>query len=848
MSFYDKTPKEILEEFQTTADGLTSAEVKRRMAKYGLNAIVIKGDPWWKRVLEPFANLMMGVLAVAAVISILHHAYFDAIVIIAIMLVSATIFYVQRFSTERILKSLQKKSAIKVDVLRDGAVVLLTSEQLVPGDIVMIDEGEKVPADVRLITSSSLRVDESQMTGESVPIDKSPDALSGKKEIYEQRNMIFQGSFVIGGEATGVVVATGNATEFGKLAKLSSETTDKSPVQRKIDKLLQRIIAGVGGIAVVAFALAIYRGMEITEALQFVIAVAVSAVPEDLPVAISIILALGMRRMAAKKALVRTMRSIETIGTVTTIATDKTGTLTINKLTAQEVWHPSVGLDDFKTIVQRTINVRSAKLHDPLDTALQAYTKYDSSHHKPMATFPFDLAVAMSGNVWQYDNKFQLYIKGAPEKIVAVSHMSTAEKKEAYEELERMTSQGYRVIAVASARLARPIERLNDIEKHTKIDFAGFVAVADILRPEAKRAIKTAQRAGVVVRMITGDHFETAFQIGKELGLVDNRDQVFDSREIHSLTDKQLEQIVDRTYVFSRVIPEHKHRLLMILKKKNITAMTGDGVNDVPALTAAHVGLAMGSGTQIAKDAGDIILIDDNFKSIVDAIHEGRTIYSNIKRMLYYLLSTNVGEVLTTVGALAIGMPVPIAPVQILWINLVTDSALVIPLGVEPGEKRNMLRAPQRSTAPILSKFMISRMILVAATMATVALGSYAYFTQTHGHDYASTIAFNVLVVMQWASALCARSDYEPIFRRIFRLNIAFAVGFTIAVGLQLAAMFTPFGTLLHVNPVELNDLVVTSLIAFFALIVVAELHKFLGRLFFNKGSHPLGPHIFNKP
>lgn len=840
MSFYQKSPRQTLEVLEATEAGLTNLQAKHRLATYGPNAIIVEGEPLWRRLVEPFANLMMGVLAVAVVISLMHHAIFDAVVILAIMLVSATIFYVQRFSTERILKSLQQKSSVKIDVLRDGKVIQLIAEKLVPGDIILIDEGEKIPADARLINASSLRIDESQITGESMPVDKSIDALEGTREIYDQTCMVFQGSFVVSGEATAVVVATGNKTEFGKLAELSSHASDKSPVQHKIDRLLQQIITVVAAIALVAFTLAVYRGMEVIEALRFVIALAVSAVPESLPVAISVILALGMRRMAAKKALVRTMNSIETIGTVTTIASDKTGTLTINKLTAQDAWHPELSLLQFKRLVQHTINVRSAKLHDPLDTAMQEYTEYDHTNHKPMMSFPFDQSVAMSGNIWHSGGIYELYLKGAPEKIIEHSDLTSGEAEKAHMELARMTASGYRVIAIAHTQLSHPIDKLSDLTRKNRLEFAGFLAVADVLRPEAKSAIQTALRAGVTVRMITGDHFETAYQIGKQIGLVTSREQVFDSRDMHHLNERQLEKIVDKTLVFSRVIPEHKHRLLSILKKNNITAMTGDGVNDVPALTNAHVGLAMGSGTQIAKDAGDIILVDDNFKSIVDAIHEGRTIYANIKRMLYYLMATSTGEVLTTVSALVIGLPVPLVPVQILWINLVTDTALVIPLGLEPGEKRNMLRPPQKSNAPILSKFMISRMVIVASTMAVIALGLYAHYSNLYGHGYGSTIAFNALVVMQWASALCARSDYEPLFRRIFRLNIAFVIGLTAAVTMQLMAMFGPLSALLHVSPVGLGDLFVTSIVAFFALIIVAESHKLFGRFFLGKGSRPL--------
>ncbi len=841
MSFYDKTPNQTLKELKVDArNGLSSSDVRQRLKEYGRNEIVVAVEPLWRKLLEPFRSLMMFVLALAAGISVWHGATFDAIVIGVIMLISAVIYYAQRFTTERVLRALQKRNTSVVDVRRDGETHQIEAEQLVPGDIVFLHEGEKVPADVRLIVAHSLRVDESQLTGESLPINKSIDVLSGTKEIYDQSNMLFQGSFAISGEAEAVVVATGNTTEFGKLAQLSSEPSDKSPVQEKIDNLLRQIIIVIAAVSLVAFALAVYRGMEFVEALRFVIAVAVSAVPEGLPVAISVVLVLGMRRMATKKALVRTMSAIETIGTVTTIATDKTGTLTLNKLTVQETWVPQLSLPDFKRLVARTINVRSAKLHDPLDTALQDFTVNERFHAKPLITLPFNQETAMSGNIWHNGDLFTLYVKGAPERLLERSRLAKKELAAAHEELLRLTKQGLRVIAIAHTELKKPLEDLSELSDVTKIQFDGFVGVVDILRTEAKASIEAAQAAGVTVRMITGDHVETAYQIGKKLGLVTARDQVFDSRQMGTMTDKQLTKTIDSVLVFARVLPEHKHRILSILKEKHITAMTGDGVNDVPALVNAHVGLAMGSGTQIARDAGDIVLVNDNFASIVDAIHEGRTIYANIKRMLYYLMSTSTGEVLATVGALAIGMPAPLVPIQILWVNLVTDTALVIPLGLEPGEKRNMLRPPQRPNAPLLSKFMISRMVLVALAMAVVTLGFYAWYAERYDHAYAQTIAFTALVVMQWASALSARSDYEPVTRRIFRINGAFLVGLFCAIALQFAALFTPLASVLHVTPVAMNDLLVTSVISFFALLVLAEIHKLIGRFFFSKGSSPL--------
>ncbi len=837
MLFYQQTSEDTLKELSSSKEGISRHEANERIKRFGPNEIVIKGEPLWRKIVEPFANIFMAVLFLAVLISLWHNALFDAIIILVIMFTSAGIYYVQRFSTDRILRSLQKHNAQKVEVLRGGESIIIESNQLVPGDVVQLSEGDKVPADIRIITADSLRADEAVLTGESVPVSKQIETLKGKKEVYEQKNILFQGSFIVSGSVLGVVVYTGNNTEFGRIAALTGKApnTAHSPVQKKIDKLISYIIASVAGIAIVAFILAISRGIEVGEALRFVIALSVSAVPESLPVAISVILVLGMRRMAAKKALVRSMAAIETIGVITTIATDKTGTLTENKLSVQETWQLPGSDHNLPTIVHKTINKHSERTRDPLDIALITFNSANEAvklKGEAVAKLPFDQAFAMSGNVWNHKGEHELVIKGAPEQVIARSKLTKSQTVEVEAALQQLTSQGYRVIALASTPLDKPIQNFSEMHAKIQLNFVGLVAVADTLRPAARAAIATARKAGVSVRMITGDHLETAYAIGLKLGLIDSRDQVFDSRRMSDMTDKQLAIEAHRARVFSRVTPENKFRILQVLKMHEVTAMTGDGVNDVPALANADVGVAMGSGSQIAKDAGDIILLNDNFASIVRAMREGRIIFANIRRMLFYLLSTNIGEVLTAIGALIVGLPMPLAPVQILWINLVTDTTMVIPLGLESGEKTVMKQKPISPTAPILGKYMVSRIILVALVMSSLALVLYAYFSSIHGTAYGQTIAFTALVVMQWANAFNARSTFESAFSRLRVWNGAFYVGLAISILLQLVAIFGPLQGLLHIHPVTIGDMVIASAISFVALIVVVEIHKIFGRKF----------------
>lgn len=841
MLAYTQSVKELYEQLQTSSRGLTKHEAEQRLAQFGPNIITVVTDPLWKKLIEPFRSVFVAILFFAAFISLLHQAIIDAVIILVIIAVSALIYYVQRFSSERILRSLQKHTPLVVQVRRGGAVHALDARYLVPGDIVLLEEGDKVPADARVIDTVSLRVDESQLTGESLPISKLSSTLQGTKEVYEQTNMVFQGSFVVGGSGEVLVVATGSQTEFGRIARLSSEPKSVSPVQQKIDRLVTQIVAGTGAIALVAFGLALFRGMDAADALQSVIALSVSAVPEGLPVAISIVLVLGMRRMAARKALVRTMSAIESIGTVTTIATDKTGTLTKNELAIQELWNPEGDTKTALTTLSRTQLPRrdSSRSYDPLDIAIGNYlskVKFKQTAD-PFRAFEFEHSLAMSGTLSHHGRDYLVSLKGAPEKIISSSDLTDNEREHAMLQLHALTGKGYRVIALAHLQLTAPVDSLSELPARKSFVFDGFVAVSDQLRHEARSAVAAAQRAGITVRMVTGDHFETAYHIGVQLGLVSSRDQVFDCRRMTHMSDKQLISQLEAVRVFSRVLPEYKHRLLSILKQHNITAMTGDGVNDVPALTNAHIGIAMGAGSPIAKDAGDIILLDNNFRSIITAIHEGRTVFANIKRMVVYLLSTNLGEVVVFVGSLIIGLPLPLTPVQILWVNLVTDTTMVIPLGLEPGERRNMRRPPYSSSAPLLSRFMVSRIILAAAVIGIGTLALYAAFDRLYGHDYARTAAFCGLVAMQWASAFAARSDYEPLWRRIVKPNPAFYVGLVISVLLQFATLYGPLGRLLHVTPLHAQDLAFVTSISFAIPVIAIEFHKWVGRKYFAKGS-----------
>jgi Ca2+-transporting ATPase len=531
------------------------------------------------------------------------------------------------------------------------------------------------------------------------------------------------------------------------------------------------------------------------------------------------------------------MRAIETIGVITTIATDKTGTLTMNKLTVQDYWSFVKHDSNFKqAVAQALINPDAS--HDPLDTAFLDFTKVHGKalvSTEPLATFSFSQKLAMSGNVWHDGSKFKLVVKGAPERILDVSNVTEADRERAMQKLAEYTSEGQRVIGIAEVTLSSQPKNLEAGIKSKHLKFIGLVSVADQIRRESHSAVAAARSAGVSVRMITGDHFETAYQIGKKIGIVESRDQVFDCSKLGLLNEAELLNTIRGTFVFSRGTPESKLKILNLLEKENITAMTGDGVNDVPALAGANVGIAMGSGSYIARDAGDIVLLDDNFKSIVTAMKEGRVIVANIRRMLFYLLSTNAGEVLTMLGALLLSASLPLEPVQILWINIVTDTFFIIPLGLEPAEDNVMKKKPESPNAPILDTHTITRMVLVAITVAVITLFAYLYYKPILGQAAAGTLAFMALAITQWSNAFNARSSYQSVFTRLKVMNGKFYICLGLAIIFQLAIFVEPLKSWMHVASVPLFELALVSAVSFIVPILVVELHKLAIYIFNNK-------------
>jgi Ca2+-transporting ATPase len=826
-SWHSSTLPELFQALSSGQKGLSSVEASDRLAKYGFNELIDKKTPFWKKLLEPFKSIFIIILLVAAAISFISGERLDGIIILTIVAINSAIFFSQQHATSRVIKSLKKYSEQFVQVVRDGQIVSASSRLLVPGDVIVLNEGQKIPADARLIHEDNLYLDESALTGESLPVKKAVSTLSADKRLFERDNMVFSGTYVVSGSGQAMIAGTGQHSELGTIAKLAVRREPKSPMQKKIDGLVSKLIKVLSAVALIVFALSLARDIEVTEALRFVLAFSVSAIPEDLPIALTIVFVLGMRRMAKHKVLVRSIRAIENLGLVTLVATDKTGTLTKNRLEIAGTWvsSPDINLAEVSYLALGDENVL-----EPFDKAIKNFARKSSlAGTALLKKYPFNQEQRASGAIWEHSGKKTIYLKGAPEHMLKLCRLSAEEAHQAESQLRAFVAKGFRVVALICADTESIPADLKNIQTLSWKPL-GLLAFADELRAESKAAIAAAQQAGVSIKMITGDHFDTAFHIGRLLNISPHREQVVQGDQLPETEDGLEPQLKQKT-VFARILPKQKLLILNTLRRTEITAMTGDGVNDVPALANADIGIAMASGSDVAKDTGDIILLDNNFASIVRAISEGRIIYDNIRKMLFYLFSTTLGEVLTIIGALLIGLPLPVTAIMILWVNLVTDTALVIPLGLEPPEADHMQRPPRHPKAPILDRMILSRIVVVGAAMSASILGVFAFILHLgYSHEYAQTIAFAMLVFAQWVNAFNARSERQSLIQRLMTPNYKLFVGLLLAATAQAIAMFGPLKNVFGIEAVSAGHLLPSLAITGLSVYAAVEVHKLVYR------------------
>jgi P-type Ca2+ transporter type 2C len=835
IEIYNLQIEDALASLSAAPEGLSDQQVTERLVQYGRNELSAKKTPLLKRLLEPFASYFVLVIVFAALISVWERKWFEAIIISAIIIINAIIYYFQQLSVSKVLKTLKSQDTQKVTALRGGKDERLASELLVPGDIIRISEGMKVPADGRLIDVNHIQCDESVLTGESLPVHKHAGAIEGTKAIYEQDNMLFKGTYIKGGTGLMLVTKTGNQTEFGEINTLAAGADNgKTPVERKIDQLTKRLLVGIGCITAIVFLLAIARGIHLDEALRFTLSLAVSAVPEGLPVALTLVLLLSARKMAKQKALVKKISAVETMGSITMIATDKTGTITKNKLAVADTYTPFTDKKHFYQSLRASLNNNKSHDSDPLDILLGETVKRTTlpKNWKVVHEFPFDQQLRMSGVVWKHPDGYRLYVKGAPEQVLHHANRATFNSDSA-KILKLFTNQGFRTLAFAHKTLKSLPKELSHATL-ANLTFDGFVGMSDQLRRQVRQAITEAHHAGIKVVMLTGDHLETASHIAHSVGIAHDKKQVTDSTTLASGKLNAIRAELTHAKVFARVLPEHKFTMLKAVKTNEITAMTGDGVNDIPALVEADVGLAMGSGTDAAKDASDIVLMNSNFHTIVNAVRTGRTVLANVKKMLVYLLGTSGGEVLTMLSALALNIPLPITAIMVLWVNLVTDGVSVIPLGLSPSESHQMQQKPRDPKAPLLDRVMLSRAILLAVVMAATILVIFK-LNLPKGEQYAQTMAFLSLICIQWANAFNMNFEYKSWLFNFFKPNFKLYVAIGGSALLNVLVFMTPLRNYFSLSALTMADAVVAITIPMAIALFTCDAHKLIAKQLLTK-------------
>jgi len=855
--------------------GLTSRQAEERLEHYGPNELQEAPRPsFWRMLLEQFNNFIVIVLLVAAGLSALLGDYVEAIAIMAIVVLNAVLGIIQERRAEEALAALQRMAAPEATVLRDGHRRTIASRLLVPGDVVLLEAGHYVPADLRLEETVNLRIEEAALTGESVPVDKDADVvLTQEVPLGDRLNTAFSGTMVANGRGRGVIVATGMRTQIGMIASmLQSIEIEETPLQRRLDGLGKMLGWGALAVCGLVFILGWLRGFGLAEMFLVAVSLAVAAVPEGLPAVVTITLALGMREMIKRNALIRRLSSVETLGSTTVICSDKTGTLTENQMTVTHVWvdgrefeltgppnaprgdflakGEKIKLEDYPALTTalwvaaldndavleeeaeaQDERERYRPVGDPTEAALivaaakagawrgaleRSYPRVDEipfdSTRKRMTTIHRIEAPAPADPSPFYDDSRRGWevaaVKGAPDVILdlcvraqtiddQVVDLTEDKRRLILEANQAMARQALRVLAVAY-RLEKDLpdgDRIDEIEN--SLTFIGLIGMIDPPRQEVAEGIETARRAGIRTLMITGDYPDTARAISERIGLLAEGHKVATGRELEGYDDDQMARVVAETDVFARVSPEHKVRIVEALKRGGeVVAMTGDGVNDAPALKRADIGVAMGiTGTDVAKETADMVLTDDNYVSIVSAVEQGRVIYANIRKFVFYLLSSNLAEIAVIFLAILFGLPSPLTPLQLLWLNLVTDGAPALALGLEPGDPDTMDQPPRPPSEPIINRLM--RIHISVQTVAKTATTLYAYWVGLQlfpeAPQYAETMAFATLTFAELTRAFTSRSERYPLLRIGFFSNPAMIYAVASSLVLSLMIIYVPF-------------------------------------------------------
>lgn len=846
-------------------NGLDLFEIQARQERYGPNSLPMQvGRGPLVTFLLQFHQPLIYILLVAAGITAALQEWVDASVIFGVVLVNAIIGFLQEFKAAKALEALAKMTVTEARVLRSGEVHNVPSVELVPGDVVLLQSGDKVPADLRLLRSRDLQIDESTLTGESVPVQKSPDPLPAETSLADRRNLAFSSTLVTYGQGRGIVFATGGGTEVGRISDLVS-TADvlQTPLTRKIAAFSRMLLMAILVLAAVTFAVGVARQESTFEMFMAAVALAVGAIPEGLPAAVTITLAIGVKRMARRRAIIRKLPAVETLGSTTTICSDKTGTLTVNQMTVRELWSPGQhlqvtgsGYDPDGDIIRNgepCTTLDHAAIRECLQVGLLCNdsTLRQKDGHWDVSGDPTEGALIVSAQKAGLDAKqlqrqlpridsipFEsqhqymatlhesregqprlLYVKGAVEVLLSkcdeavddTGRPAALDREAVLRQLEEMAARGLRVLAFAKGQSGADTSSIAH-EDVAGLTFLGLQGMIDPPRPEAIQAVHACQTAGIRVKMITGDHPVTARAIAEKLGLDEEAANegrsplVMTSQDLAEKSDQELIEIADRAAVFARATPEQKLRLVRALQANGqVVAMTGDGVNDAPALKQADIGVAMGvGGTEVAKEAADMVLTDDNFATIEAAVEEGRGVFDNLTKFIVWTLPTNMGEGLVILAAVFAGATLPLLPVQILWINMTTAVLLGLMLAFEPKEHDIMSRPPRDPKVPILNGTLIVRMCIVSLILLVGAFASFEWaLWQQYGDAAARTVAVNVFVMVELFYLFNCRSLTKSMFDLGVFSNRWIGVGASIMIVLQLALTYVPFmNRMFHTAPI----------------------------------------------